>query len=39
MKADRAAQRLRDERDRDAFIRGIIREADRSTIWIDLDDL
>jgi hypothetical protein len=39
MKADRVAQRLRDERDRDAFIRGIIREADQATAWVDLDDL
>jgi hypothetical protein len=32
-------QRLLDERDRDAFIRDILREADEETQWVDLDDL
>jgi hypothetical protein len=32
-------QRLLDERDRDAFIRDILREADQETDWVDLDDL
>ena len=32
-------QRLMDERDRDAFIRDIIREADQTTAWVDLEDL
>jgi hypothetical protein len=32
-------QRLMDERDRDAFIRDIIREADQTTDWVDLEDL
>ena len=32
-------QRLMDERDRDAFIRDIVREADQTTEWVDLEDL
>ena len=32
-------QRLMDERDRDAFIRDILREADETTEWVDLDDV
>lgn len=32
-------QRMMDERDRDAFIRDILREADETTAWVDLDDI
>jgi hypothetical protein len=32
-------QRLMDERDRDAFIQDILREADETTAWVDLDDV